>query len=68
MGVRLPPSRQEDLIMYLPAAFDYNEHRVRGSSYCTIAQGSAGEFGLAVLYRSAYRNEILPMLGVCLKF
>ena len=54
--------------MYLPAAFDYNEHRVRGSSYCTIAQGSAGEFGLAVLYRSAYRNEILPMLGVCLKF
>lgn len=67
MGVRLPPSRQEDLIMYLPAEFDYTEHKTRGSSYCIIAPGTIAILGLPC-YRAEYRNEILPVLGFRLTF
>lgn len=70
MGVRLPPSRQEDLIMYLSAEFDYTEHRTRGGSYYTalIDCKTWGVLELCCLYLNEYRNETVPVLGFRLAF
>lgn len=53
--------------MYLPAEFDYTEHKTRGSGYCIIAPGTIAILGLSC-YRVEYRNEILPVLGFRLTF